>query len=121
MSFKAQETRRRLTILLLCLSIVISSSALSADGQCSYIQRYDRLTKGMKVCWTPVDETTCGKLEGVFSRGACSTESIVGICSVGRSQFIYYEGNAQNIEIGCAHRKGKWNPRRKSSSSESSP
>ncbi len=121
MSDTTQKNRRGYVISSLFLSALISAPSFSADGHCSYIQRYDRSVKGMKVCWSPVDEHACNKRDGVFSRGACSAESVVGVCTFNQSEYIYYEGNPQNIEIGCTYREGEWQPRRKSSSAESSP
>lgn len=111
MRFCSRILRRALAIFLVSQ---FATNAYSADGHCSYVQHYARLDQKMKVCKMPANEKTCKEPEAAYARGACRTESVIGVCKVGRSRLVYYEGNPLILEIGCEKQKGVWHPQRKS-------
>jgi hypothetical protein len=113
------------SILLMAFALTVSGSvvagghegggaAASGDGHCNYTQE-NMFAGPFKVCQMPTDAAACEELgntddnaDAVQGDGECASDASVGVCDMGDSKLVYYEGDPGGLEIGCGFQGGEW-------------
>ncbi len=88
--------------------------ATEGAGSCTYVIK-NMFAGPFDACSEPVDAANCDILAneaensgGEHSTGACSTEGVIGTCTVDGLATHYYSGDAFGIEIGCGFQSGTY-------------
>ncbi len=105
-----------LNLLILAIALTISGTALAdADGHCNYSHESAYSDVPFKICQTPTSPADCeelgssdGNADAAHGDGACAVEGAVGTCDMGDAKLVYYNGDAEGLEIGCDFRSGEW-------------
>lgn len=97
-----------------------------ADGHCTYELHSRSLGESLKVCQSVDTAEQCGVLlkrrydrsrahavrkkgrKFKYVKGECSSEAVVGICSLPGSRLFFYEGDVEALAEGCDRMKGRW-------------
>ena len=86
----------------------------AGDGHCNYTQE-NMFAGPFKVCQMPTDAALCEEFgntddnaDAVQGDGECAMEGSVGVCDMGASKMVYYEGDPGGLEIGCGFQGGEW-------------
>ncbi len=128
MKGKAHRLRGRLAAL--TISAFISLPALAEH--CVFQLYSDYLGYALKACQTASKSSECGtwptlgqtkrpmafaedkqKSRLVMREGDCPRERVVGVCKLPESDLIFYEGKPADIEKGCGHMQGVWEPKQR--------
>ncbi len=96
---------------------LVSSGLVMADasGHCNYSHSSAYSDEPFKICQMPASPADCedlgnaeGNAEAVYGDGECPAENAVGTCDTGESKLIYFNGEADGLEIGCGFQSGEW-------------
>ena len=96
----------------------ISMGTLGAQagemGACNYTMK-NMFAGPYKVCDSNLDEAACSgradeneNSDAAFTDGTCTQEGAVGVCTTPDHATTYYEGDADNLAIGCGFQNGTW-------------
>ncbi len=95
-------------------ALAMSPLAVYAEGSCTYIQQ-NMFAGPFKVCDMPATPDQCTELgqtddnkDAVHAAADCAGEGVVGICDMGETKRMYYEGDPGGLEIGCGFQGGEW-------------
>ncbi len=109
---------------------IFSVPVFGETGHCNYRLYSKALGYSLKVCQTVRKAEQCGRLlqrdydhsrahavrrkghKIKWLKGACSTEAVVGVCTLSQSRIFFYEGEAETLAVGCDRMKGRWEVKR---------
>jgi len=109
---------------------ILSFPAFGEPGHCNYGLYSKALGYSLKVCQTAKKVDQCGRLlqrdydhsrahavrkkghKIKLLQGDCSTEAVVGICTLPHTRIFFYEGEAEALAVGCDRMKGRWEVKR---------
>ena len=105
---------KKLSILLIAAIALLGAGNVLAEGHCDFTME-NMFAGPFKVCLQPSDAAACAETadeddnaDAAHSDGACAAENAVGTCDMGEQKMVYYEGEADSIEIGCGFQGGDW-------------
>jgi len=109
---------------------IFSVPAFADTGHCNYGLYSKALGYSLQVCQTARKVEQCGRLlqrdydhsrahavrrkghKIEWLKGDCSTEAVVGVCTLPHSRIFFYEGEAETLAVGCDRMKGRWDVKR---------
>lgn|GEM_PF-2814792 len=107
-----------------------SFPAFGDTGHCNYSLYSKALGYPLKVCQTANKAEQCGRLlrrhydhsrahavrkkgrKIQLLKGDCSSEAVVGVCTLPHTRIFFYEGEAETLAVGCDRMKGRWEVKR---------
>jgi len=108
--------KKIVSLLIFAVALMSSGTALAdADGHCNYTHESAYSDVPFKLCQTPTSAEDCeslgnsdGNADAAHGDGACAVEGAVGTCDMGEEKLVYYNGDAEGLEIGCDFQSGEW-------------